>query len=85
MLDKIENTPEQVQSQISAMGDSVTLIDQKISGTFNVEDWDTVDRNVRHLEIMLEKEHIIGSGSDLSVFSDIVSRAKDILTANPKQ
>jgi len=54
-------TPEQIAWHYSAMFDSVSLIDGVIAGTFmqNAAEpvrREAVERNVRHLEIMLAKD-----------------------------
>lgn len=45
-------TPEEISRHYSAMIDSVTLINNLVP-TQDVKDLDTLDRNVRHLELML--------------------------------
>lgn len=56
-----EPTPEQIAQHYNAMGDSVWLINAVITGeqlagaTQEAKD-DCVDRNVRHLEIMLARD-----------------------------
>jgi hypothetical protein len=57
-----EITTEEIAQHYSAMGDSVTLINDIIAGNaFADEDADVkqdcVDRNVEHLEIMLAKDY----------------------------
>ena len=57
-----EITTEEIAQHYSAMGDSVTLINDIIAGNaFADEDADTkqdcVDRNVEHLEIMVAKDY----------------------------
>jgi hypothetical protein len=70
-----EITAEQVAQDIKALGDSVTLIDAILAQDVRTEeDDDTLDRNVRHIEIMLAKEHIKSSGADLKPFKDAVAK-----------
>lgn len=71
-------TPEQqVQNRISAMGDSVWLINKLIAEDTHTEEiHDTVDRNVRHLEIMLGKSEIQNAGSDLTSFNTAITDGK---------
>ena len=78
---KVELTEEQkVQKQISAMGDSVNLINRLIAGDKHTQQvHDTIDRNVRHLELMLDKDHIKGAGVSLDSFSDAVESGKDFI------
>ena len=47
-------TPEQIARHYSAMLDSVNLINSLVP-TQEAEALDTLDRNVRHLELMLER------------------------------
>lgn len=43
-------TPEQITAHVAAAFDSVTLV------TLNQENAETIERNVSHLRIMMEKE-----------------------------
>jgi hypothetical protein len=73
---------QKTQRQLSAMGDSVWLINKLIGeATHSQEVHDTIDRNVRHLEIMLEKEHIRNSGSDLTSFETAITDGKAFIAA----
>ena len=68
---------EKIQRQISAMGDSVDLINRLISeGEHSERVHDMIDRNFRHLEIMLAKPHIQTSGQNLTVFTDAITAGK---------
>mgnify|MGYP003118594217 CR=1 FL=1 len=56
-----EITAEEIARHYSAMGDSVDLINGIIDGSLMADDTqedknDCVDRNVRHLEIMVAKD-----------------------------
>lgn len=56
-----DQTPEQIAQHYTAMLDSVWLINAVIDGTSMVEEKPenklaAVDRNVRHLQIMLEQD-----------------------------
>jgi len=56
-----EITAEEIAQHYSAMGDSVNLINGIIDGSLMADDTqedknDCVDRNVRHLEIMVAKD-----------------------------
>jgi hypothetical protein len=56
-----EITSAEIQQHYSAMGDSVDLINGIIDGSLMADDTqedknDCVDRNVRHLEIMVAKD-----------------------------
>ena len=57
----MENTIEQIAQHFTAMGHSVSLINDIISGDAMADDTtedkqDCVDRNVGHLEIMVAKD-----------------------------
>jgi adenine/guanine phosphoribosyltransferase-like PRPP-binding protein len=74
-----EYTAEETAQAIKAMGDSVTVIDDAIaSGLTDEETLDAIDRNVRHIEIMLAKDHIKESGADLKPFESAVKRGKAV-------
>jgi hypothetical protein len=75
-----EYTVEEIAQAIKAMGDSVTVIDDAIASGLNDEETlDAIDRNVRHLEIMLGKDHIKSSGADLKPFEAAIKRGKAAL------
>lgn len=77
MEDEIEYDVEQ---DIKALGDSVTVIDNMLAmDNLTDDDLDTLDRNVRHIEIMLAKDHIANSDKDLKVFEDAVARGREVL------
>jgi hypothetical protein len=72
----------QTQQDITALGHSVIVIDDVLAlDTPDEEQLDALDRNVRHIEIMLAKEHIIDSGADLSEFEAAVARGREVLDA----
>ena len=57
-----EITAEEIAQHYSAMGDSVNLINGIIDGSMMADDTqedknDCVDRNVRHIQIMLAKDY----------------------------
>jgi hypothetical protein len=73
---------QKTERQISAMGDSVDLINRLIAeGKHTEQVHDTIDRNVRHLEIMLDKDNIKGAGQSLKAFTDAVTAGKDYIKA----
>jgi hypothetical protein len=77
----VEITAEQVAQDIKALGDSVTVIDAVLAQDVRTEeDNDTLDRNVRHIQIMLAKDYIKESGADLNPFEAAVEAVKE---ANP--
>ena len=74
-----EQTPEQIAQHYKAMGDSVQLINAVIAGeqmagdTQEAKD-DCVDRNVRHLEIMLAKD--FWTSEDMTAVNAAVAAGK---------
>lgn len=49
-------TPEQIQKDVSAAFDSVNLINKLVLETISDKKKSNVDRNVKHLELMVTKE-----------------------------
>ena len=71
-----------VKQDIKAMYDSVHVVDAMIAANVHDDESnDNVDRNYRHLEIMMEKDWIKESGEDLQDFVDCIARAKAWLGA----
>lgn len=71
---------QKVQRQISAMGDSVSLINRLIAeGKHTEQVHDAIQRNYRHLEIMLDKDIIKNSGEDLTPFTDAIAIGKEYI------
>jgi hypothetical protein len=65
-------TAEEITRHYNAATDSVNLInDLMAKDSRTAEELDTVDRNVRHLEIMLAKDY--WTDEDLTPFSDAVA------------
>jgi hypothetical protein len=65
---------QRVAKQISAMGDSVWVINKLITeGTHSEQIHNTINRNVQHLELMIGKDAILNSGTDLSSFSKAIT------------
>ena len=80
---KAEKTPD-INQTISAMNDSVNLINDLLaSNDVSEETKGTIDRNVRHLDLMVEKDFVKNSGKDLSLFTKASTDGKAFLTANP--
>lgn len=72
---------DRTAQDIKALGDSVVVIDQVLAGEYDYDEpMDALDRNVRHIEIMLDKDHIKDSGEDLTGFVDAVARGREALT-----
>ncbi len=69
MTNEVEVTVEEIAQHYSALGDSVDLINEyRVSppdGLTDEEVTDAIDRNVRHIEIMLEKD--FWTNEDLSL------------------
>ena len=72
-------TSEQIAQHYTAMGDSVTLINDIISGDAMADDTAEdkkycVDRNVRHLEIMVAKD--FWTDEDMTETNDAIVAGK---------
>ena len=68
-------TAEEIAQNYSAAGDSVTLVNQLVAiETLTDEQRDTVDRNVRHLEIMVAKDY--WTSEDLAPFNSAITAGK---------
>lgn len=60
-------TPEiNLERTISAMRDSVWVVNTESEKELSSQTVNTVKRNVQHLELMMSKEEISNSGQDLS-------------------
>ena len=75
----MENTIEQIAQHFTAMGDSVTLINDIISGDAMSDETTEdkkycVDRNVRHLEIMVAKD--FWTDEDMTETNDAIVAGK---------
>lgn len=65
------------KQHLSAMQDSVDMINSVLKQEKCDESCDCLDRNYRHLEIMLSKEEIQKSGADLSVFKEAIKAGRE--------
>ena len=77
-----EITAEEIAQHYSAMGDSVDLINGIIDGSLMADDTqedknDCVDRNVRHIQIMLAKD--FWTTEDLQPANDAVTAGQNYL------
>lgn len=77
-----EITAEEIAQHYSAMGDSVDLINGIIDGSLMADDTqedknDCVDRNVRHLEIMVAKD--FWTSEDMTDANSAISAGKTYL------
>ena len=73
-----ELTPqEQADKDVEVMGHSVKIINDSIEDCRHTQDeHDTIERNVRHLEIMLAKEHIVNHSSSKTEFKSAIAAGK---------
>jgi len=77
-----EITAEEIAQHYSAMGDSVDLINGIFDGSQMADDTqedknDCVDRNVRHLEIMVAKD--FWTNEDMTASNAAISAGKNYL------
>ena len=77
-----EITAEEIAQHYSAMGDSVNLINGIIDGSLMADDTqedknDCVDRNVRHLEIMVAKD--FWTDEDMSSANSAITAGQNYL------
>ena len=77
-----EITAEEIAQHYSAMGDSVDLINGIIDGSKMADDTqedknDCVDRNVRHLEIMVAKD--FWTTEDMSSANSAITSGKEYI------
>ena len=75
-----ELTAEQIAQNYSAMGDSVSLINDVIAGNAMADDdaedrQDCVDRNVAHLELMVAKDY--WTDESMTAVNAAVARGSD--------
>jgi len=75
-------TAEEIAKHYSAMGDSVDLINGIIDGSMMADDTqedknDCVDRNVRHLEIMVAKD--FWTDEDMTASNAAISAGQNYL------
>lgn len=73
-------TPEEwIAHEISILYDSVDVINACISQIKNENNIDAVMRNVRHLEVSLQREDIIADESDKTIFINAINTGKEYL------
>ena len=75
---KEELTPQQqAENDLRAAMDSVNLINDLIAQNQHSEEIDnSVRRNYKHLEIVLERDHIIADTSDKSALTNAIAAGK---------
>ena len=78
----MDKTTEEIAQDYTAMGHSVTLINNIIAGDAMVYDWNTaeerqdfVDRNVKHLETMLAKDN--WTNEDMTEVNSAITAGND--------
>jgi hypothetical protein len=71
-------TPQQMaENDLRAARDSVSLINELIAKNEHSEDIDnTVRRNYQHLEIVMQREHIVADTSDKSDLTNAITAGK---------
>jgi hypothetical protein len=81
MSNDIEETPssEQIARSISAMRDSVWVINSEMEKTPSKETIQTIERNIGHLELQMTNEHITGFGDDLLDITEAITAGKAFL------
>ncbi|ANH49362.1 hypothetical protein uvFWCGRAMDCOMC429_039 [Freshwater phage uvFW-CGR-AMD-COM-C429] len=75
-------TAEEIAQHISAMGDSVTTINQEIAKPFTEAVGMRVKANVDHLLLMLAKDFVIAHGGSKTLFTTAVTAGQTYLDAN---
>ncbi len=66
-----------IDDKFNAMVDSVNLIYQIVAtNVHSLENYDSLDRNYRHLEGMLLQDDIIVDGRDLQAFQDAIDAGR---------
>lgn len=66
-----------IDDKFNAMVDSVNLIEQIIATDIHsIDNYEALDRNYRHLEIMLANDDIIADGRDLQGFQDAIDAGR---------
>jgi len=78
-------SPEEIAGSISAMRDSVWVINSEMEKTPSTETIQTIGRNVAHLELQMANEHISGSGEDLSDVTEAIDAGKAFIAENAIQ
>jgi hypothetical protein len=82
------NYTPNVDHDIVAMGHSVNLINKMFkvtlpsSGKHKYSTYDNINRNINHIKIMLDKDHIKNSGKDLSLFEKVIKDTNKFLSEN---
>jgi len=75
-------TAEEIAGAISTMRDSVWVITSEMEKEVTDEVIDNIDRNVAHLELQMNNEHITGAGDDLSDVESAITAGKAFIEEN---
>ena len=81
----MEYTQEDIDRKIASIQPSIDVIDAVIADSERYaylteeEKADSVDRNYRHIEIMLGKEEVAAQITDAKPYTDAIKRAKNYL------
>ena len=82
------NRKPDAEHDIVAMGHSVNLINKMLkvplpsSGKHTYRTYNNIKRNIEHIKIMLNKDHIKNSGKDLSSFEKTIVDSDKFLSDN---
>jgi hypothetical protein len=78
-----ERTPEEILAQdIAGMDDSKLLLEQLLANSVTEQDdLDTIYRNYRHLEILLQRENIVASALDAAPYQVVIDSSSAYLTS----
>jgi len=82
MSEQETQTAEQIAQHISAMGDSVTVINDDVAKAFTTEIGARITRNTDHLELMLAKDFVIADANSKTSFTGAVTAGKAYVAAN---
>ena len=87
-VDKYEPTPEQIDQMFRAMDDSVSVINLRCTngpGEYQtqLECNQEIDRNDRHLELMLSKDYIQDAGRDLTPYENAITEGEAYIAEHP--
>jgi hypothetical protein len=79
-----DTKPTEAERAVSALHDSANLITKLIaSGDTKEEVRGNIDRNVKHIDLMLGKDLVKNSGLDLTAFAPASAAGKAFLVTYP--
>ena len=82
-MNHLEFSQAATDEHLRGLMDSADLIASIIAlGSRTVHDVDTMDRNVRHIEVMLDKPHIQESWVDLAPYRASITAGRNWLAAS---